>query len=264
MRTAPIRFLALSSVAVAIASILWAQSASAAYISCADTTHLNSDNTRCYSFQSGSIPPGTYTGAWMQTHANNFGPGSPTNATYPYMENNTVWWSDGGGFYTETGLTSRWNSLVNLNTYGPYWEETWIENGQSKTGGNFPYYMSPNGSTMTFQISRGPQVNSWNFYMTGVNGAVYTTQHQNYWTGVLIQSGGELWTSNHGAFANTFDNYLKVLNGSGNGVSVPGMSASQPGFIDRVNNNGSITQPICCLNGSAWYNSEWSWNASIS
>lgn len=263
MRRAFLRVFVVVSV-IAAATLTLETSASAAYISCADTSRqARDDRTRCYSEQIGSFPS-VYTGAWMQTHANNLGPGSPTSDSQPWMANNTLWWSNGGSYnYTEAGITNRWNATNHLNTYGPYLEENYFD-GQFHALVAYPYYMSPNGSAITFQISRGPRVNAWNYYLTGWNGPAYTSTHQDYWTGSEIESGGELWTPNHGAFANTFDNYLRVIDGNGNGVSVPGMNASQPGFIWRINNNGSTTPATCCFNGSAWYNSEWSWNASIS
>lgn len=238
--------------------------ASATYISCANTS-LNpySDPTRCYSEQTADFPS-VYTGAWLSEHANNMGPGG-ADSSHPYMTNSEMWWNNGDSMYwVEAGLTSRWNPDINLNIYGAFWEDNWANANRTASyfAVHYLYYSSPDGSTKTFQISRGAQANYWNIYASGVSTPGISTT-QNYWTGAELRVGGEMFTSNHGAFADTFTQDVKVINGNGNGVAVPGMPASQPGFIFRRNSNGTVTKPICCFNGSAWYNSQWSWNASI-
>lgn len=200
-------------------------------------------NPHCYSIGAHDSVPGAYTGGYIDEHANFMtqGEGSPPGR----FINSEMWIypADISTLWVEAGLT---NGIVDGSPicYCAFW-------AQLALGGAYHErlieYLTPNGTTQKFQISRGPYIDYWNIYYN--DSYVGLTWDSGFWTNSGIEVGAELFSDSGNARADTFDINIRVFDGAGNPLAVSTYNKHRDYACPQ---NG-------CFNGLATW-SAWHWN----
>jgi hypothetical protein len=153
--------------------------------------------------------------------------------------NSEQWLVSAGGAWAEAGLKNGWDPNYGRYAYGWFWADS-TDGG--RTQWLYPQF-SPDGTDHTIQISWGPCCYTFNVYIDGVHRA--TTRNVRFQYG-QPQWGAELMGTPTNAHADTFNQYLSVVNSS---QHVVGGSVVNPGSVHAG------------MNGVSWASNEWSWNA---